>query len=123
MAIENITFLDEVGIEQLSEALLSKVNNRVSERIIQELSDASDEHHVVSAILLNQLLKTRDEKISANKTTIDANTEAINNVKISVTEVTTKNNTNISDMEKVTEDVKSLNTKVDVHQLSESDDG
>lgn len=113
MAIENIIFLDEVGIEQLSEALLSKVNNRVSERIIQELSDASDEHHVVSALLLNQLLKTRDEKISANKTTIDANTEAINNVKISVTEVTTKNNTNISDMVKVTEDAKSLNTKVD----------
>lgn len=113
MAIENITFLDELGIEQLSEALLSKVNNRVSERIIQELSDSSDEHHVVSALLLNQLLKTRDEKISANKTAIDANTEAINNVKSSVTEVTTKNNSNISDMTKVTEDVESLNTKVD----------
>lgn len=113
MAIENITFLDELGIEQLSEALLSKVNNRVSERIIQELSDTSDEHHVVSALLLNQLLKTRDEKISANKTAIDANTEAINNVKSSVTEVTTKNNTNISDMVKVTGDVESLNTKVD----------
>lgn len=113
MAIENITFLDQTGIEKLSEALLSKANNRISERIIQELTDASDEHHVVSALLLNQLLKARDEKISANKTVIDSNTASTDNVKGIVTEVTTKNDTNISVMAKVTEDVKSLNTKVD----------
>lgn len=113
MAIEKFTFLDEVGIQKLSEALLSKVNTRIAERIVQEVNDASDGNHVASAAVLNALLKAKDAAIAANTTAIGANTTAIGEAKTSVTELGKKVDANKTAIDTATTDLAALSTKVD----------
>lgn len=112
MAVEQLTFLDEAGMLKLSEALLTKVNLRVSERIVQEVNDQSDANHVASASLLNTLLKARDELIAANKTAADANKTAIDGVKTDVTDLTTKVGDNKTAIDGVKTDLAALDTKI-----------
>lgn len=113
MAIEKLTFLDEVGIQKLSEALLSRVNTRIAERIVQEVNDASDGNHVASAAVLNALLKAKDTAIAANTTAIGANTTAIGEAKTSITELGTKVDDNKTAIDSATTDLAALSTKVD----------
>lgn len=113
MAIEKFTFLDEVGTQKLAEALLSKVNTRIAERIVQEVNDSSDANHVASAAILNALLKAKDEKIAANTTEIGKNTTAIGEVKTTVGELTTKVDANKEAIDTATTDLAALSTKVD----------
>ena len=42
-------FLDKPGVSNLSKALLTKVNMRIQERIIDTIDENSDDHHVPSA--------------------------------------------------------------------------
>lgn len=112
MALEKFTFLDEVGIQKLSEALLGKVNSRISERIVQELTDASDANHVASATLLNSLLKTRDALIAANSTGAATNKTEIGKVVSDISDLTTKVGENTSGVAKVGSDITALDEKV-----------
>lgn len=113
MALEKFTFLDEVGIQKLSEALLTKVNSRVAERIVQEISDASDANHVASAALLNSLLKTRDALISGNTTAAATNKTSIDGVVSDIADLETKVDTNTTDITSASNDIKALDEKVD----------
>lgn len=113
MALEKFTFLDEVGIQKLAEALLSKINSRVAERIVQEISDASDANHVASAALLNSLLKARDTLITGNTTAAGTNKTAIDAVVADVAELKTKVDTNTTNIETASSNIASLDEKVD----------
>lgn len=113
MALEKFTFLDEVGIQKLSEALLTKVNSRVAERIVQEISDASDANHVASAALLNSLLKTRDALISGNTTAAATNKTSIDGVVSDIADLETKVDTNTTDIATASDNIKALDEKVD----------
>lgn len=113
MALEKFTFLDEVGIQKLSEALLTKVNSRVAERIVQEISDASDANHVASAALLNSLLKTRDALISGNTTAAATNKTSIDSVVSDIADLETKVDTNTTDIATASDSIKALDEKVD----------
>lgn len=113
MAIEKITFLDEVGTQKLAEALLSKVNSRIAERIVQEVNDASDGNHVASAAVLNALLKAKDAQITANTTEIGKNTTAIGEAKTAVTALGEKVDANKTAIDTATTDLAALSTKVD----------
>lgn len=113
MAIEKITFLDEVGTQKLAEALLSKVNSRIAERIVQEVNDASDGNHVASAAVLNALLKAKDAQIAANTTEIGKNTTAIGEAKTAVTALGEKVDANKTAIDTATTDLAALSTKVD----------
>lgn len=113
MAVEKFTFLDEVGSEKLALGILTKVNTRISERIVKEISDASDHDHVASAALLNSLLKARDALISANTTASAENKTAIEAIDTSIAELTTKVDTNKTAIDGVTTDLADLSTKVD----------
>lgn len=42
-------FLDRDGVSNLSRALLTKVNSRIQERIVADVTETSDENHVPSA--------------------------------------------------------------------------
>lgn len=112
MALEKFTFLDEVGIQKLSELLLSKVNSRISERIVQELTDASDANHVASATLLNNLLKTRDAIIAANATGVATNKTEIGKIAGDISDLTTKVGANASGVENVASDITALDEKI-----------
>lgn len=72
MAIEKFTFLDEVGIQNLSTALLGKVNLRIGERIVQEINDSSDDKHIPSAAILNTLLKAQSTGANTAITALEA---------------------------------------------------
>lgn len=113
MAIEKFTFLDEVGIQKLAEALLGKVNTRIAERIVQEVNDSSDANHVASAALLNTLLKARDASIAANTAAIGDNTTAINEAKTSITDLETKVDDNKTSIDTVNTTLSTLSEKVD----------
>lgn len=113
MALEKFTFLDEVGIQKLAEALLTKVNSRVAERIVQEISDASDANHVASAALLNSLLKTRDALISGNTTAAATNKTSIDGVVSDIADLETKVDTNTTDITSASNDIQALDEKVD----------
>lgn len=112
MAIEKLTFLDEVGVQQLAEAVLSKANIRISERIVQEINDQSDADHTPSAALLNTLLKAKDGLIEANKTAIANNKKDIDAVKTDVTDLTTKVGENKTAIDGVKTDLAALDTKI-----------
>lgn len=113
MASENLYFLDEVGTQQLAEAILSKTNEKISERIVQEVNDASDHDHVPSALLLNALLKARDQQISSNKTSIDSNKALIDGIKESVTTLEGNVTANTAGITSATEEISKLSDKVD----------
>lgn len=113
MAIEKFTFLDEVGVQKLAEALLTKANIRISERIVQEINDSSDANHVASAALLNTLLKAADAKIAANTAAIGANTTAIGAANTSITELGEKVDTNKTSIDTVNSTLSTLAEKVD----------
>lgn len=113
MAIEKFTFLDEVGVQKLAEALLTKANIRISERIVQEINDSSDANHVASAALLNTLLKAADAKIASNTAAIGANTTAIGAANTSITELGEKVDTNKTSIDTVNSTLSTLAEKVD----------
>lgn len=110
--IEKLTFLDEVGIQKLSEAILKKTNTRISDRIVQELNDASDANHVVSAALLNTLLKARDTLIGANTTAIATNKTDTDKLVADVGDLTTKVDNNTTNVAAAAAGITALDEKI-----------
>lgn len=112
VVIEKLTFLDEVGIQKLSEAILKKTNTRIADRIVQELNDASDANHVVSAALLNTLLKARDTLIDANTTAIATNKTDADKLVSDVGDLTTKVGDNTTNATAVADGITALDEKI-----------
>lgn len=110
--IEKLTFLDEVGVQKLAEAILKKSNSRISDRIVQELNDASDANHVVSAALLNTLLKARDTLIGANTTAIATNKTDADKLVADVGDLTTKVDDNTTNVTAVADGITALDEKI-----------
>lgn len=112
MALEKLTFLDEVGTQKLSEAILNKTNARISDRIVQELNDASDANHVVSAALLNTLLKARDTAIGDNTAAIATNKTDIGKIDADIDSMTTKVGENTTNVAAVASGITALDEKI-----------
>ena len=67
MAIETYSFLNEAGVLKLAEQLLGKVNVRIGERIVTEISETSSDKQVASAKALYTLiaaLQAKDTEIA-----------------------------------------------------------
>lgn len=112
VVIEKLTFLDEVGIQKLSEAILKKTNSRIADRIVQELNDASDADHVVSAALLNTLLKASDALIDANTTAIATNKTDVDNASADVESLKTKVTDNTTNVTAAVDGITALDEKI-----------
>jgi len=68
MAIETYQFLNELGVQQLAEQLLSKVNVRIHERIVTSIDANASDKQVASAKALYNLinaLQTKDAEIAS----------------------------------------------------------
>lgn len=90
MAITKYQFLDEVGIQNLAQELLGKVNVRISERIVNELNASSDDDHVLSAQKLFEILGGDGEESIATQiaglktglTTLDGKVDGLTHLSI-----------------------------------------
>lgn len=110
MAFEKFTFLDEVGIQQLSESLLGKVNIRIAERLVNELNATSDEKHAPNAKLVYTLLEAQK---TASDTAVDGINTKITEVEGKVTANTTAIGTMGTKVDGVVTDLTTLTQKVD----------
>lgn len=58
--VNEYEFLDKTGVRQLAKDLLNTVNSRISERIVTEVTDTSDDKHVPSAAAVYKAITSRN---------------------------------------------------------------
>jgi len=71
MAIETYQFLNQAGVEKLATELLGKVNLRIAERIVTEVSETSSDKVVPSAKTVYDLLAAANAASADLKTRVD----------------------------------------------------
>ena len=79
MAIETYQFMNEAGVQKLAELLLTKVNLRIGERIVTEVTETSSDKQTASAKTLYTLIKALQDADTNITNRVDINNEAIIN--------------------------------------------
>ena len=88
MAAEKYIFLDEVGVQALSQSILAKVNTRIGERIVTEMSSTVTDTQVLSAKAVKTLLGWSEEETTSVAEKIDDVNEELAKLKTNVSNLT-----------------------------------
>ena len=100
MAIETYQFMNEGGVQKLAELLLTKVNLRISERIVTEVTEGSTDKQVASAKAVYALIKALQDADLATSNRVDTQGETIGS---HADEITSINEDQLTQDDKITD--------------------